>query len=204
MLPFSALFLLCPWFTCLFFVGWCFPSLGFSLLRILLGFPMVVLLWVLASSLPVSMFLGFPFGLWALFCLGRISGSLSDGVLPLAESVACWVFCAPSSSLVLHMPFGRLCVGSLLLLSFSSSSLSHLYRWVFSSWGFVLLLFRGFPVWVRSRCLLRPSMVFTCGVSHWSFFCSILGFHFLTAVPPWCCSVDGRCLPSCLSMRSLP
>ena len=46
----------------------------------------------------------------------------------------------------------------------------------------------GFPSGVRSQCLLRPSVVFLSGVSHWSFFCSLLCFHFLTAVPPWCCS----------------
>ena len=66
-------------------IGWCF---------LLWGFPRRTSSWLtcscssvrfLASSLPVPHVLVFPVGLWALFCLCRISGSRRDGVLPLGR-----------------------------------------------------------------------------------------------------------------------
>ena len=118
----------------------------------------------LASSLPVPCVIGFPVGLWALFCLGRISSSLRDGVLPLYRGSYLLFFLRSFSFLVLHMPFLFLCVGRFLLLSFSSSCLAPLFRGSFllggpsssSSVGFFRLRF-------RSPYLLRPSVVFPLG-----------------------------------------
>ena len=99
---------------------------------------------------------------------------------------------------------GRLCVGLLLLLSFSSSCLSPLFWGGVSSFLVSMpLLFRGslVSVWVSVPSCL--SVVFTVGVSLLCFFfCSILSF--LTLVPLGCCS-PWLTLPTfLLSLRSLP
>ena len=145
MIPFSASFSFVSVVLLRLLIGWCF---------LLWGFPHCTSSWLscgcsfvrfLASSLPVPHVLGLPVGLWALFCLGRISGSHRDGVLPLSRGSYLLGFLCSFSFLVMHMPFWFLCIGRFLLLSFSSSCLATLFLWVFSSRGSVLL-FRGvFP-----------------------------------------------------------
>ena len=102
------------------------------------------------------------------------------------------------------MPIGRLCVGRLLLLSCSSSSLGLLYRWIFSSLGGQYFSSSvDLPSGVGSPCLLHPSVVFPGGVSHWSAFCSLC-LRFLPAVPPWYWFCFWWLLPSFLSVLVLP
>ena len=143
-----------------------------------------------ASSLPVPHVLGFPVGLWALFCLGRISGSLRNGVLPLGRGSYLLRFLRSFSFLVMPIPFWFLCVGRFLLLSFSSSLPPVLFP---SSCGSFLLggpssssSVGFFRLRFRSRYLLRP-VVFSLGL--FSLVCLLLSsrFHFLLVVPPCCC-----------------
>ena len=158
MVPFStSFFLSCQWFSCVF----CLVAVSFSgisLVALLPGFPVVLLLRGFLPLLCLSLlFLGFPVGLWELFCLGRISGSLLDGVVLWTAAVTFWGFLSSFSFLVMLMPFWFLCVGRFMLLSFSSSCLAPLFLWVYSSWGSVILFSRRrFQSW----CLLRPSVVF--------------------------------------------
>ena len=80
---------------------------------------------------------------------------------------------------------------------------------VFSTGGSSLL---GFPPLTWFSCLglgLGAFLSFFGRLwrgSHSSFFfCSLLGLLFLPPVPHWCCFfMGGCCLPSCLSLRSLP
>ena len=69
-------------------VGWLISFSGFLPLRVLLGFLVIVLLWGFLPLLHCLSCSLVSFDLWALFCLGRISGSLRDGVLPLGR-VSC-------------------------------------------------------------------------------------------------------------------
>ena len=105
MIPFSTSFSFVSVVLLRLLNGWCF---------LLWGFPRCPSSWLtcgcssmrfLASSLPVPHVLGFPVGLWALFCLGRISGSLRDRVLPLGCVNYLLGFLRSFSFLVLHMPF---------------------------------------------------------------------------------------------------
>ena len=104
-IPFSASFSFVSVVPLRLLIGWCF---------LLWGFPRCTSSWLscgcsfvrfLASSLPLPHVLGFPVGLWALFCLGRISGSLRDGVLPLGRGSYLLGFLHSSSFLVMHMFF---------------------------------------------------------------------------------------------------
>ena len=82
--------------------------------------------------------------------------------------------------------WGRLCVGPLLLLSFSSSCLGPLFRWVFYAWvpcsSSSVVLLSG----LRSWCLifLWSSLA---GVALVRLFYSLLGLRFLPPVPHGCC-----------------
>ena len=104
MIPFSASFSFVSVVLLRLLVGWCF---------LLWGFPRCTSSWLscgcsfvrfLASSLPVPYVLGFPVGLWALFCLGRISGSHHYGVFPLGRGSYLLGFLHSFSFLVMHMP----------------------------------------------------------------------------------------------------
>ena len=162
-------------------VGWLFFFSGFLPLRILLGFPVVVLLWEFMPLLSCS---------WVyLWSLGA-SLPRSNLRFPRRRSPPF----GPS-----QLPFGFL----LLLVSLSCACLLASLRWSPSASPLspptVLVLFPsgsfllrgpcysssvGFPSGVRSQCLIGPSVVFPSSVPTWSFFCSLLGFHFLPVVPP--------------------
>ena len=99
------------------------PFLGFSALVFgrSLGSSVFVSCFVFLSlSFGIVVYASpfFPFGLWVLFCLGRISGPSATGSALWAASVTFQVFCAPSRPFPAHA-FCRLGIGRLLLLSFS-------------------------------------------------------------------------------------
>ena len=64
-----------------------------------------------------------------------------------------------------------------------------------------MVLWSGFG----SRCLLVLLWSFWRGCRISPSSSALLGLRFLPPVPHWCClSIGGCCLPSCLSLRSLP
>ena len=120
------------------------------------GFSALVFGWSLSSSVTVRCFvllsivwdrrLCFLFSSQSLGAhLPRSNlRSLRDGVRPLGRVGSLLGFLRSFSFLVLRMPFGS--SELVVFCFFSSLSLVFvpLFRWVFSSWGSVLLLFRGF------------------------------------------------------------
>ena len=78
-------------------VGWGFPFPGFSpLTPSVFGFPVVIpVLGVLLLLFLSPLSLGSFQVLLALFCLGRISCSLCDRVLPFGRVSFLWELCAP-------------------------------------------------------------------------------------------------------------
>ena len=194
-------------------VGWCFSFSGFLPLHILLGFPVVVLLWDFLPLLSLSLlFLGF------FSVSGRSSASVKSPVPSAtgsslwAESVAYWVFCAPSRSLVLSMPFG---VSTLVAFCFSPSPSPVV---VLSTGGSFLLgapcysSSVGFLSWVRSQYLLwfslavfyiGPSALFSASTSFQRFLSGVVliwwplpSFLYVLALPV----VAGRYISSVCSL----
>ena len=203
--PFHS-FLSCAWFTCLFLLVGVYLFLVISPCAFFLASQWLFLSGGLASSLPGYPVLGIPLGsLGALLPRSNLRFPPRRGPPFGSSQLPIGFYVLLSGLLVLSMPIRRLCVGRLLLLSCSSSSLSLLYRWVFSSLGGLYYSSSlDLPSGVGSQCLLRPSVVFPGGVSHWSAFCSLLYLRFLPAVPPWYCFCYWWPLPSLLSVLVLP
>ena len=173
LIPFSPLFLSCQWFSCIFWLVDIFLLWFFLPLRFLPGSPVV------STCLSCSWI-----SFWSLGALlsrsnlrfpPRRGPPFGPSQLPFRFSALLLVPCpAPSLPPVLvPLPVG------LFFLGVRAPPIPWISCLQFGLSTFFILL------WFPSRCLALH------------LFCSLLGFHFLPAVPPWCCSVFGRLsLPS--------